>query len=84
MAIHFGNIFLDQEGERDLITEALRAIDPSGVNASEMRWYISGDEPEEGFHVYVAMKSDGSEVVTAFSARTLAERIRAMGRGKDG
>jgi hypothetical protein len=81
LAIHFGNIFLNQDGDRELITDALRAVDPVGVDASEMRWYISGDTPEDGFHVYVAMRDDGSEVVTAFSARTLAERIRAM-RGK--
>lgn len=81
LAIHFGNVFLDQNEARELITEALRAIDPAGVDASEMRWYISGDEPEEGFHVYVAMKDDGSEVVTAFSARTLAQRILEMKGG---
>lgn len=79
MAIHFGNMFLNQEDDRRLITEALRAIDPTGVDADEMRWYISGNEPEEGFRVYVAMKDDGSEVVTASSARTLANRIRAVG-----
>ena len=79
LAIHFGNIFLDQDEERQLITEALREIDPAGVDASEMRWYISGDEPQEGFHVYVVMRDDGSEVITAFSARTLAKRIRAQG-----
>lgn len=72
---------MDQEDDRALITDALRAIDPVGVDATEMRWYISGDEPEEGFHVYVAMKDDGSEVITAFSAQTLAKRIRAKGEG---
>jgi hypothetical protein len=79
VAIHFGHIFLKQENERKLITDALRDIDPTGVDAAEIRWYIVGDESEEGLHVYVAMKDDGSELVTAFSAQTLAKRIRALG-----
>jgi len=75
MAVHFGRELSHQHEEQRLIEEALRTVDPSGVGAQEMRWYVSGDEPTEGTHVYVAMKDDGTVVVTAFSAETLAERI---------
>lgn len=78
MAVHFGRELAHQHKERQIIEEALRAVDPTGVDAQEMRWYVSGDEPTEGTHVYVAMKDDGTVVVTAFSAETLAERILRM------
>lgn len=82
MAIHFGHLFARRPDEKAVIEEAIRSIDPIGADASDVRWYVTGDEPQEGLQVFIAMKDDGSVVVTAFAAAMLARRILELGVGE--
>lgn len=80
MAIHFSNLYHGRDRERRLIREAIRDADPIGADAEEIRWYVSGDEPEDGMHIYVAMNDNGTTVVTASATVALADRIRSTAR----
>lgn len=80
VAIHFSDLYHGRDRERQMIQEAIRDADPIGADADEIRWYVAGDEPEDGVHVYVAMNDKGTTVVTAFGAASLADRIRSAAR----
>lgn len=75
MSIHFSSVFESRPRERERITEALRRIDPIGVDGHRVCWYVTGDVPEEGVHIYTVMNESGTFVVSAFSVRGLLKRL---------
>lgn len=75
MSIHFSSVFDSRHQERERITEALRRIDPPGVAGGHVTWYVSGDVPKEGVHIYTVMNESGTFVVSAFSVRSLVKRL---------
>lgn len=75
MSIYFSSAFQSRPRERESITEALRRIDPVGVDGKRVCWYVSADVPEEGVHIFTVMNEAGTFVASAFSVHGLVERL---------